>query len=559
MDLTDQDFQRLTLHESRSQITPPVGKKPAPTYRAGPAPYRSYHDNKEEFMPPPPPPTSAYMDQNFPPPPPETKENIYHEIQDADFPPPPLSSGQSDFRGPEPMYAGRSSGYTQYGGPAGSSYESRQEVQTLHQPSGRYEREVKQATYSIQSTDSSGKSSPRSSPYATNYSSTGNYGGYTSQPSTYSSGSYDPGIYKSSPVSYGQPQTYSSNANYSQYSSNRAPSPLAYTSSPSNQDGSSSGVTYASLADTGVTYAQVKPRSERAQPGPQMPIQIKVQDVHSDNTYMQPSPAQYQRHSPSQQSYAPPPIAPMQASRPSLDPRGGAGGEPRGGTGSKEQEVDALTQMLMQGLEGTKDPDFYGICAKCGKKVVGESNGCTAMDQVFHIGCFICISCGTLLRGRSFYSMETKPHCEPCYLNTLEKCSICSKPVTDRLLRATGKPYHPACFTCVVCGISLDGIPFTVDATNQIHCIEDFHRKFAPRCCVCHKPIMPEQGQESTVRVVAMDKSFHIDCYRCEDCGDLLSSEAEGRGCYPLDDHILCKPCNAKRINALTTKLSTEL
>ena len=28
---------------------------------------------------------------------------------------------------------------------------------------------------------------------------------------------------------------------------------------------------------------------------------------------------------------------------------------------SKEQEVDALTQMLMQGLEGSKDPDFYGM------------------------------------------------------------------------------------------------------------------------------------------------------------------------------------------------------
>jgi len=48
-----------------------------------------------------------------------------------------------------------------------------------------------------------------------------------------------------------------------------------------------------------------------------------------------------------------------------------------------------------------------------------------------------------------------------------------------QLLRATGKPYHPACFTCVVCGKSLDGIPFTVDATNQIHCIEDFHRLVA--------------------------------------------------------------------------------
>jgi hypothetical protein len=44
-------------------------------------------------------------------------------------------------------------GYTQYGSPM-TSYESRHESQTLVQPSGRYEREVKQATYSIQSSDS---------------------------------------------------------------------------------------------------------------------------------------------------------------------------------------------------------------------------------------------------------------------------------------------------------------------------------------------------------------------------------------------------------------------
>ena len=62
------------------------------------------------------------------------------------------------------------------------------------------------------------------------------------------------------------------------------------------------------------------------------------------------------------------------------------------------------------------------------------------------------------------------------FQNTLEKCSVCMKPILDRILRATGKPYHPQCFSCIVCGKSLDGIPFTVDATNQIHCIEDFHR-----------------------------------------------------------------------------------
>lgn len=41
-------------------------------------------------------------------------------------------------------------------------------------------------------------------------------------------------------------------------------------------------------------------------------------------------------------------------------------------------------------------------------------------------------------------------------------------------------------------------------------------RKFAPRCCVCRQPILPEPGKEETVRVVALDRSFHVSCYKCE-------------------------------------------
>lgn len=44
-----------------------------------------------------------------------------------------------------------------------------------------------------------------------------------------------------------------------------------------------------------------------------------------------------------------------------------------------------------------------------------------------------------------------------------------------------------------------------------------------------------------------------------QDCGLVLSTEAEGRGCYPLDDHVLCKSCNAKRVQALTSHMTTEL
>lgn len=41
-------------------------------------------------------------------------------------------------------------------------------------------------------------------------------------------------------------------------------------------------------------------------------------------------------------------------------------------------------------------------------------------------------------------------------------------------------------------------------------------RKFAPRCSVCKEPIMPAPGQEETVRIVALDRDFHVQCYRCE-------------------------------------------
>jgi hypothetical protein len=68
----------------------------------------------------------------------------------------------------------------------------------------------------------------------------------------------------------------------------------------------------------------------------------------------------------------------------------------------------------------------------------------------------------------------------------------------------------------VACQKSFDGIPFTVDATMQIHCIDCFHQKFAPRCCVCHRPILPIAGEDETIRIVAFDRSYHIDCYRCE-------------------------------------------
>uniref|UniRef100_U3JY70 LIM domain containing preferred translocation partner in lipoma n=1 Tax=Ficedula albicollis TaxID=59894 RepID=U3JY70_FICAL len=256
-------------------------------------------------------------------------------------------------------------------------------------------------------------------------------------------------------------------------------------------------------------------------------------------------------------------LADLESSSP-YKPRTQQSGYPSSGPASStpgfrpEDELEHLTKKMLYDMENPPSDEYFGRCARCGENVVGDGTGCTAMDQVFHVECFTCITCKSKLRGQPFYAVEKKAYCESCYINTLEQCSVCAKPIMERILRATGKAYHPHCFTCVMCHRSLDGIPFTVDAGGNIHCIEDFHKKFAPRCSVCKEPIMPAPGQEETVRIVALDRDFHVQCYRCEDCGGLLS-EGDNQGCYPLDGHILCKTCNSARIQALTAKASTDL
>ncbi|XP_049630667.1 zyxin [Suncus etruscus] len=213
------------------------------------------------------------------------------------------------------------------------------------------------------------------------------------------------------------------------------------------------------------------------------------------------------------------------------------------------EELEQLTQQLMQDMEQPQRPSVAPneLCGRCQQPLARAQPAVRALGQLFHITCFTCHQCGLQLQGQQFYSLEGAPYCESCYTDTLEKCNTCRQPITDRMLRATGKAYHPQCFTCVVCACPLEGTSFIVDQANQPHCVPDYHKQYAPRCSVCSEPIMPEPGREETVRVVALDKNFHMKCYKCEDCGKPLSIEADDNGCFPLDGHVLCRKCHSAR------------
>nr|XP_040143896.1 filamin-binding LIM protein 1 [Ictidomys tridecemlineatus] len=158
------------------------------------------------------------------------------------------------------------------------------------------------------------------------------------------------------------------------------------------------------------------------------------------------------------------------------------------------------------------------ICAFCHKTVSPRELAVEAMKKQYHAQCFTCRTCRRQLAGQSFYQKDGRPLCESCYQDTLEKCGQCGEVVRDHIIRALGQAFHPTCFTCVSCARCIGDESFALDSQNQVYCLDDFYRKFAPVCSICENPIIPQDGKDA-FKIECMGRNFHENCYRCEVSG----------------------------------------
>ncbi|VDM63958.1 unnamed protein product [Angiostrongylus costaricensis] len=141
-------------------------------------------------------------------------------------------------------------------------------------------------------------------------------------------------------------------------------------------------------------------------------------------------------------------------------------------------------------------------------------------DCCYHQACFACEVCGRELRDQQFYLSGGRLYCKQDYLYSMDRkvdrCVECKEPIQDAVLTALNGKYHPSCFRCTACGMCLDGVQFALDKKNQAYCLPDYHDQFAPRCYRCKKPILPDERSRETVRIVALENNYHVDCYSCE-------------------------------------------
>ncbi|XP_028738141.1 actin-binding LIM protein 2 isoform X12 [Peromyscus leucopus] len=194
-------------------------------------------------------------------------------------------------------------------------------------------------------------------------------------------------------------------------------------------------------------------------------------------------------------------------------------GMPGGGSVSEPQAAHAPLE---------KPASTAILCSTCGNVCKGEV--LRVQNKYFHIRCFVCKACGCDLAEGGFFVRQGEHICTRDYQRLYgTRCFSCDRFIEGEVVSALGKTYHPDCFVCAVCRL-----PFPPGDRVTFNGKECMCQKCSPpttlgssahlaqglrSCGGCGLEI--KNGQA----LVALDKHWHLGCFKCKTCGKLLNAE----------------------------------
>ncbi|XP_023351513.1 actin-binding LIM protein 1 isoform X23 [Sarcophilus harrisii] len=165
-------------------------------------------------------------------------------------------------------------------------------------------------------------------------------------------------------------------------------------------------------------------------------------------------------------------------------------------------------------------------CYKCGEPCKGEV--LRVQTRHFHIKCFTCKVCGCDLAQGGFFIKNGEYLCTLDYQRMYgTRCNGCGEFVEGEVVTALGKTYHPNCFACTICKRPFppgDRVTFNGrDCLCQL-CAQPMsssHKEVSSssNCAGCGRDI--KNGQA----LLALDKQWHLGCFKCKSCGKVLTGE----------------------------------
>nr|XP_035931617.1 actin-binding LIM protein 1 isoform X21 [Halichoerus grypus] len=165
-------------------------------------------------------------------------------------------------------------------------------------------------------------------------------------------------------------------------------------------------------------------------------------------------------------------------------------------------------------------------CHKCGEPCKGEV--LRVQTKHFHIKCFTCKVCGCDLAQGGFFIKNGEYLCTLDYQRMYgTRCHGCGEFVEGEVVTALGKTYHPNCFACTICKrpfppgdrVTFNGRDCLCQLCAQPMSSSPKEAACSSNCAGCGRDI--KNGQA----LLALDKQWHLGCFKCKSCGKVLTGE----------------------------------